>query len=83
MSDAAVEHYERKFHEDVRGAFVHMAREVGELARAIEQEQRELTVIEVTEIDALMDFRGLRSRFDLAEKVTEPYAKKLEKLAGA
>ncbi len=48
----------------------------------LERDQPDLAVMEITEIAALMDFLASRSRFDLAEKVTELCTKKVEKLAG-
>lgn len=83
MSDVAVEYYGRKYGEDVRGAFVHTVRELGELARALEQDQRDLAVIEITEIAALMHYLASRYDIDLEENIESLYARKLAKLRGA
>lgn len=80
MADAAVEYYGRKYGEDVQGAFVHIVRELGELARALERDQPDLAVHEITEIAALMRYLAARYDFDLAESIDALYTKKLAKL---
>ncbi len=83
MIDAAVEYYDRKYGNDLKGAFIHTVRELGELARAVERDQSELAAHEITEIAELMKFLAVRYDFDLEEKMASPYAKKLEKLEGS
>ncbi len=83
MIDAAVQYYDRKYGNDLKGAFIHTVRELGELARAVERDQSELAAHEITEIAALMKFLAVRYDFDLEEKMASLYAKKLEKLEGS
>ncbi|MEE9601522.1 MAG: hypothetical protein V3W22_07490 [Thermoplasmata archaeon] len=83
MIDAAVEYYDRKYGNDLKGAFIQTVRELGELARAVERDQSELAAHEITEIAALMKFLAVRYDFDLEEKMASLYAKKLEKLEGS
>ncbi|MEE9237308.1 MAG: hypothetical protein V3U52_05925 [Thermoplasmata archaeon] len=83
MVDVAVEYYSQKYGNDVKSAFIHAVRELGELARAVERDQRELAAHEITEIAALMKFLAVRYDFDLEEKVASLYTKKLEKLEGS
>ncbi len=82
MSDVAVDYYGHKFGEDIRGAFIHAARELGELARAVERDQRELAIHEITELAALMRYFAARYEFDLEASVADLYTKKLRKLQG-
>lgn len=37
MSTTAIEYYNRKFGDDKSGAFIHLVREIGEIAFAIEK----------------------------------------------
>lgn len=83
MQDVAVEYYRRKFGQDVKGAFIHTVRELGELARAVEREQNELAAHEITELAALMRFLARHYGFDLDTSVADLYAKKLQKLEGS
>lgn len=76
----AVEYYRRVFGDDLKGAFVHVVRELGELARAVERDQKELAVHEVTELAALMAFLASLYEFDLEASVDDLYSKKLRKL---
>ncbi|MEE9181434.1 MAG: hypothetical protein V3U33_02530 [candidate division NC10 bacterium] len=80
MTSVAVEFYERKFQEDVMGAFLHRVREVGSSPAPSSKTSRPLAVLEITEIVALMEFLASRFGFDLAESVTELYTKKQQKL---
>ncbi len=83
MSDAAVDYYRRKFGDDLEAAFIHVVREVGELARAVEREQKELAAHEITELAALMRFLASHYGFDLEGSVADLYNKKLQKMEGA
>lgn len=83
MTDVAVEYYTHKFGGQVQAAFVHLVREVGELARAVERDQRELAIHEITEIAALIRYLADRYDFDLADQVVSLYTKKLAKVRGA
>ncbi len=76
----AVEYYRRIFGENVQGAFVHVVRELGELARAVERDQGELAIHEITEIAALMGFLASLYGFDLEAGISDLYSKKLRKL---
>lgn len=82
MTDAAIDYYGRKYGDDVRGAFIHTVRELGELARAVERGQRELAIHEITELAALMRYLAAHYGFDLEANVTDLYSKKLRKLEG-
>lgn len=82
MADVAVEYYEAKYGDDIQRAFVHVVRELGELARAVEREQPDLAKHEITELAALMRYLAVRYDFSLEESVASLYGKKLEKLKG-
>lgn len=80
MSDVAIEYYERKFGDDVVKAFVHLVREVGEIALAIERNNPELAKMEITESVALLRFMAKKYGFDLQSNIESVYAKKLQTL---
>jgi NTP pyrophosphatase (non-canonical NTP hydrolase) len=77
MGNEAVEYYGRKFQGDRRAAFVHLVKEVGELARALEKGNEELARIEITEIAGLTFYFSHSYGFDLEGGLREMYTKKL------
>ncbi len=83
MTDSALEYYRIKYEGDVRAAFVHTVAELGDLARAIERDQPEKIVIEVTEIAALMHHLAEVYGFNLEESIAEFYDRKLKTLKGS
>lgn len=76
----AIEYYEKKFGDDVTKAFVHLVREVGEIALAIERNNLELAKMEITESAALLQFLARKYSFDLQSNIDSVYAKKLQSL---
>ena len=83
MTDPALEYYGIKYGGDVQAALVHTVAELGDLARAIEQDRPDRAVVEVTEIAALMLHLAAVYDFDLEAQVAEFYGRKLAKLKGS
>ena len=80
MSNVAIEYYEKKFGNDVTKAFVHLVREIGEIAFAMERNNTEHAKIEITESAALLFFLAQKHGFDLQSNMESLYAKKLHAL---
>jgi NTP pyrophosphatase (non-canonical NTP hydrolase) len=80
MSSVAVEYYDRKFGDDRPAAFIHLVREIGEIAFAIEKNNTELAKMEITESAALLYYLATKYGFDLDANIKAVYAKKLETL---
>jgi NTP pyrophosphatase (non-canonical NTP hydrolase) len=80
MSKVAVEYYEKKYSNDMTKAFVHLVREIGEIAFAMERNNIEHAKIEITESAALLFFLAQKYGFDLQSSMETLYAKKLESL---
>jgi len=80
MSKVAIEYYEKKFGSDVTKAFVHLVREVGEIAFAMERNNTEHAKLEITESAAMLFFLAQKYGFDLQSNMQSVYAKKLEAL---
>jgi hypothetical protein len=78
MSSVGVEYYNRKFGDDRSAAFIHLVREIGEIAFAMEKNNVEHAKMEITESAALL-YYGL----DLDANMKVVYAKKLETLKSA
>jgi NTP pyrophosphatase (non-canonical NTP hydrolase) len=76
----AVEYYNRKFGDDARAAFIHLVREIGEIAFAMEKSNAEHAKLEITESIALLHYLASKYGFDVGENMQAVYTKKLAQL---
>ena len=79
MSANAIQYYGKRFGSDVPKTFIHITREIGELARAIESNNTDLAKVEITETAALLFFLADKYGLNLMENMEAIYKKKLEK----
>lgn len=80
MSSIAIEYYNKKFGEDKSAAFIHLVREIGEIAFAMEKNNIEHAKIEITESAALLYYLATKYNLDLDSNIKSVYSKKLEML---
>jgi NTP pyrophosphatase (non-canonical NTP hydrolase) len=80
MSLIAVEYYNKKFGDDKAAAFIHLVREIGEIAFAMEKNNKEHAKIELTESAALLYYLASKYELDLDANIKSLYTKKFEML---
>jgi NTP pyrophosphatase (non-canonical NTP hydrolase) len=80
MSSIAIEYYNRKFGDDRSAAFIHLVREIGEIAFAMEKNNVEHAKMEITESAALLHYLATKYGLELDANMKTVYAKKLEVL---
>lgn len=80
MSSIAVEYYNRKFGDDRSAAFIHLVREIGEIAFAMEKNNVEHAKMEITESAALLHYLATKYELDLDDNIKAVYSKKLDML---
>ena len=80
MNLVAIEYYNRKFGDDKIAAFIHLVREIGEIAFALERNNMEHAKLEITESAALLYFLASKYGLDLEANIESVYKKKLEML---
>ena len=80
MSSIAIEYYDRKFGDDKFAAFIHLVREIGEIAFAMEKNNAEHAKLELTESTALLYYLASKYEIDLDANIESVYTKKLEML---
>lgn len=80
MSSLAIEYYGKKFGDDAPAAFIHLVREIGEIAFAMEKKNAEHAKLEITESVALLHFLASKYDLDLGASMQAVYSKKLEAL---
>ncbi|MEM0029768.1 MAG: hypothetical protein QW572_00820 [Candidatus Nitrosocaldus sp.] len=78
--DVAVEYYSRRFGDDASKAFIHLVREVGEIAFAIEKGNVEHAKVEIAESIALLHYMARLYSMDADATIERIYSKKLEAL---
>ncbi len=83
MSSLAVEYYNRKFRDNKASAFIHLVREIGEIAFAMEKNNTEHAKLELTESTALLYYLASKYELDLDANIKSLYTKKLEMLKTA
>jgi hypothetical protein len=76
MRDLIITYYEKRFGEDISSAFVHLVREIGEIALGIEKENSEHVKLKITEAAALLEFLSSKYGFDLDGNMQYLYSKK-------
>jgi NTP pyrophosphatase (non-canonical NTP hydrolase) len=80
MNLIAVEYYNKKFGDDKAAAFIHLVREIGEIAFAMEKNNAEHAKLELTESTALLYYLASKYEMDLDANIESVYSKKLEML---
>jgi NTP pyrophosphatase (non-canonical NTP hydrolase) len=80
MNLVAIEYYNRKFGDDKIAAFIHLVREIGEIAFALERNNIEHAKLEITESVALLYYLASKYGLDLEANIESVYTKKLEML---
>jgi NTP pyrophosphatase (non-canonical NTP hydrolase) len=80
MNVVAIEYYNRKFGDDKTAAFIHLVREIGEIAFALERNNMEHAKLELTESAALIYYLASKYGLDLDANIESVYTKKLEML---
>ncbi len=78
MSSIAVEYYGKKFGDDKSAAFIHLVREIGEIAFAMENGNVEHVKMEITESAALLYYLATKYSLDIDANMKAVYSKKLE-----
>lgn len=73
----AVEYYNKKFGENTQAAFIHLVREVGEIAFAMEKNNPEHARLEITQSVALLHYLASKYGLDISANMQAVYTKKL------
>jgi hypothetical protein len=72
-----IEYYTKKYGEDTTGAFIHLIREIGQVAFAVETKNAPVLEAKLTEAAALIQFIAYNHKIDLESNTEVMYSKKL------
>jgi hypothetical protein len=72
-----IKYYTRKYGDDTSAAFIHLIREIGQIAFAIETKNAPVLKAKLTEAAALLEFIAHSHKIDLESNTEMMYSKKL------
>jgi hypothetical protein len=78
MSSLAIEYYNKRFGDNVSIAFIHLIREIGEIAFAIEKNNKGVAQVKITEAVAILHYISSKYGFNIEENIKSLYTKKIE-----
>jgi hypothetical protein len=71
-----IEYYNKKYGDDIQTAFIHLIREIGQIAYAIEKSNNSIAIAKITEASALLRYFAIKYEIDLESNIKEMYSKK-------
>ena len=72
-----IKYYTKKYGDDTNTAFIHLVREIGQIAFAIETKNAPVLEAKLTEAVALLQFMAYSHKIDLESNTEMMYSKKL------
>ena len=75
--ELAVKYYELKYGDGVDQAFIHLIREIGQIAYALETKNKAVFDAKVTEAMALLKFLAHKHNVNIESNIETMYSKKL------
>lgn len=75
-----IEYYNKKYENDIQKVFIHLIREIGQIAYAIEKNNKPVAVAKITEASAILRYFATKYEIDLESNIEEMYSKKLSLL---
>lgn len=80
MLKLVLDYYEKRFEGNINNAFIHLVREIGEIALAIEKSNSEHAKLKTTEAMALLQYIASKYKFDMDTNMQIIYTKKMDTL---
>jgi hypothetical protein len=75
--ELAVKYYELKYGNGIEQAFIHLIRELGQIAYALETKNEPVFAAKVTEATALLKFLAYKHDLNIESNIETVYSKKL------
>jgi hypothetical protein len=77
MNSIALEYYDKRFRRNLQLAFIHLVREIGDIALAMEKSNSEHAKLKITEASALLQYIASIYNLDLDNRMQSLYLHKL------
>lgn len=81
MSEVVIRYYEKRFGGKIDSVFIHLVREIGEIALGMEKQNSGHIKLKITEASALLHYLASRWGFELDVSMEQLYSRKLEKIS--
>jgi hypothetical protein len=78
MKKIVIRYYNKRFGEDINSAYIHLVREIGEIALAIEKQSSEHARLKITEAAALLEYMDSKYKFNLDSNIKLLYSRKMD-----
>jgi NTP pyrophosphatase (non-canonical NTP hydrolase) len=79
LDSVVLDYYNRRFGENLDAAFIHLIREIGEIALAMEKNNLNHLRLKITEASALLKYLASRYDLDVEANIQFLYSEKLNK----
>lgn len=80
MRNLVISYYNKRFGDNINSAYIHLIREIGEIALAIEKENADHAKLKITEAAALLEYMASKYKIDLDSNMELIYSKKMDTL---
>jgi NTP pyrophosphatase (non-canonical NTP hydrolase) len=80
MDSVVLDYYNKRFGENLDAVFIHLVREIGEIALGMEKNNSNHLRLKITEASALLKYLASRYDLDVEANIQSLYSEKLEKL---
>jgi NTP pyrophosphatase (non-canonical NTP hydrolase) len=80
MDSVVLDYYNKRFGENLDAVFIHLVREIGEVALAMEKNNSNHLRLKITEASALLKYLASRYDLDVEANIQSLYSDKLDKL---
>ncbi len=78
MNQLVINYYKKRFGENINSAYIHLVREIGEIALAIEKGNTEHAKLKITEAAALLKYMASKYKFNLDSNMQLVYSRKMD-----
>lgn len=78
MTSPVITYYNKRFGDNIDSVFIHLVREIGEIALAMEKENANHAKLKITEAAALLEYMASKYEIDLDSNMEMMYSKKLD-----
>jgi NTP pyrophosphatase (non-canonical NTP hydrolase) len=80
ISSIPIEYYNKKFGNNTSAAFIHLVREIGEIAFSVEKNSTGVAQTKITEAVAILLYLSSKYGINIEENLDSLYKKKMESL---
>ncbi len=75
--ESAIKYYQMKYNDNLNDAFVHLVREIGQIAFGIETNNKPVLKAKIIEAEAILRFLAYKHDIDTSKDAEAIYAKKI------